>query len=124
MPLYGDGLNIRDWIYVEDNCAGVDLVLRKGEIGEVYNIGGGNETTNRELTEKVLALCGAGDEMIEYVEDRLGHDRRYSIDCSKARALGWRPGPHPRRGAGRHRRVVPREPGLVGTPEGLMPCAS
>jgi dTDP-glucose 4,6-dehydratase len=91
VPLYGDGLNIRDWIYVEDNCAGVDLVLRRGEIGEVYNIGGGNETTNRELTEKVLALCGAGDEMIEYVTDRLGHDRRYSIDCSKARALGWSP---------------------------------
>ncbi len=91
VPLYGDGLNIRDWIYVEDNCSGVDMVLRKGEIGEVYNIGGGNETTNRELTEKVLALCGAGDEMIEYVEDRLGHDRRYSIDCSKARALGWAP---------------------------------
>jgi dTDP-glucose 4,6-dehydratase len=91
VPLYGDGLNIRDWIYVEDNCSGVDVVLRKGQIGEVYNIGGGNETTNRELTEKVLALCGAGDEMIEYVQDRLGHDRRYSIDCSKARALGWAP---------------------------------
>jgi dTDP-glucose 4,6-dehydratase len=91
VPLYGDGLNIRDWIYVEDNCTGVDLVLRKGEIGEIYNIGGGNETTNRELTEKVLALCGAGDEMIEYVTDRLGHDRRYSIDCSKIGALGWAP---------------------------------
>jgi dTDP-glucose 4,6-dehydratase len=91
VPLYGDGLNIRDWIYVEDNCSGVDLVLRKGEVGEVYNIGGGNETTNRELTEKVLGLCGAGQEMIEYVTDRLGHDRRYSIDCSKARALGWAP---------------------------------
>ncbi|HEY6533664.1 MAG TPA: dTDP-glucose 4,6-dehydratase [Acidimicrobiales bacterium] len=91
VPLYGDGLNIRDWIYVEDNCAGVDLVLRKGEVGEIYNIGGGNETTNRELTEKVLDLCGAGDEMIEYVTDRLGHDRRYSIDCAKARALGWAP---------------------------------
>ncbi len=91
VPLYGDGLNVRDWIYVEDNCAGVDLVLRRGALGEVYNIGGGNETTNRELTEKVLALCGAGEEMIQYVEDRLGHDRRYSIDCSKARALGWSP---------------------------------
>jgi dTDP-glucose 4,6-dehydratase len=91
VPLYGDGLNIRDWIYVEDNCTGVDLVLRQGQVGEVYNIGGGNETTNRELTEKVLALCGAGDEMIEYVTDRLGHDRRYSIDCTKARALGWKP---------------------------------
>jgi dTDP-glucose 4,6-dehydratase len=91
VPLYGDGLNIRDWIYVEDNCAGVDLVLRKGEVGEIYNLGGGNETTNRELTERVLALCGAGEEMIEYVTDRLGHDRRYSIDCTKARALGWAP---------------------------------
>jgi dTDP-glucose 4,6-dehydratase len=66
-------------------------VLRRGEVGEVYNIGGGNETTNRELTEKVLDLCGAGEEMIEYVTDRLGHDRRYSIDCTKARALGWAP---------------------------------
>ena len=93
VPLYGDGLNIRDWIYVLDNCAGVDVVLRKGTVGEIYNIGGGNETTNRDLTEKVLALLGVGEEMIEYVQDRLGHDRRYSIDCSKANALGW----HPRR---------------------------
>ncbi len=92
VPLYGDGLNVRDWLYVDDNCAGVDLVLRKGETGEIYNIGGGNEITNRELTERILAMCGAGEEMIEYVEDRLGHDRRYSIDCSKARALGWDPG--------------------------------
>jgi len=91
VPLYGDGLNIRDWIYVMDNCAGVDVVLRRGEVGEIYNIGGGNETTNRELTEKVLGLLGVGNEMVEYVEDRLGHDRRYSIDCSKANALGWVP---------------------------------
>ncbi len=91
VPLYGDGLNIRDWIYVEDNCTGVDLVLREGEVGEVYNIGGGNETTNRELTEKVLSMCGAGEEMIEYVADRLGHDRRYSVDCTKVRSLGWAP---------------------------------
>jgi dTDP-glucose 4,6-dehydratase len=91
VPLYGDGLNIRDWIYVMDNCAGVDVVLRKGAVGEIYNIGGGNETTNRELTEKVLSLLGVGDGMVEYVQDRLGHDRRYSIDCSKANALGWVP---------------------------------
>jgi dTDP-glucose 4,6-dehydratase len=91
VPLYGDGMNIRDWIYVMDNCAGVDVVLRKGVVGEIYNIGGGNETTNRELTEKVLSLLGVGDEMVEYVQDRLGHDRRYSIDCSKANALGWVP---------------------------------
>jgi dTDP-glucose 4,6-dehydratase len=91
VPLYGDGLNIRDWCYVEDNCAGVDLVLRKGEVGEIYNLGAGNEITNRELTNRILSTLGAGDEMIEYVEDRLGHDRRYSIECSKVRALGWSP---------------------------------
>jgi dTDP-glucose 4,6-dehydratase len=91
VPLYGDGLNVRDWCYVDDNCAGVDLVLRQGEVGEVYNIGAGNEITNRELTELILSSLGAGEDMIEYVEDRLGHDRRYSIDCSKVRALGWQP---------------------------------
>jgi dTDP-glucose 4,6-dehydratase len=91
VPLYGDGLNIRDWIHVLDNCAGVDTVLRKGTIGEIYNIGGGNETTNRELTSMVLSNMGVGEEMVEYVEDRLGHDRRYSVDCSKANALGWKP---------------------------------
>lgn len=91
VPLYGDGLNVRDWIHVLDNCAGVDTVLRKGLVGEIYNIGGGNETTNRDLTAMVLSNMGVGDEMIEYVQDRLGHDRRYSIDCSKAEALGWAP---------------------------------
>ena len=91
VPLYGDGLNVRDWCFVADNCAGVDLVLRKGEIGEVYNIGAGNEHTNTELTYGILEILGHGEEMIEFVEDRLGHDRRYSIDISKARALGWEP---------------------------------
>ena len=91
VPLYGDGLNIRDWCFVEDNCAGVDLVLRRGLIGEIYNIGAGNEITNRELTERLLALCGRDDTFIEYVTDRLGHDRRYSISIDKIRALGWSP---------------------------------
>jgi dTDP-glucose 4,6-dehydratase len=91
VPLYGDGMNIRDWCYVDDNCRGVDLVLRQGEVGEIYNIGADNEIPNRELTERILALLGAGEGMIEYVEDRLGHDRRYSIDCTKVRALGWAP---------------------------------
>lgn len=91
VPLYGDGLNVRDWCFVEDNCAGVDTVLRKGAIGEIYNIGAGNEEPNRFLTDSILEILGFGEEMIEYVEDRLGHDRRYSIDCSKARALGWAP---------------------------------
>ncbi len=91
VPLYGDGMNIRDWLFVEDNCAGVDLVLRQGVAGEMYNIGGGNEIPNRELTDRIIALCGKDESSIEYVEDRLGHDRRYSIDCSKLGALGWSP---------------------------------
>ncbi len=91
VPLYGDGLNKRDWLYVEDNCTGIDAVLRSGQAGEIYNIGAGNELTNRELTERLLALAGAGEESIHYVEDRLGHDRRYSVDTSKVRALGWAP---------------------------------
>jgi dTDP-glucose 4,6-dehydratase len=91
VPLYGDGMNRRDWLFVEDNCSAVDLVLRSGQAGEIYNIGAGNDLTNRDLTERLLALAGAGEEMIDYVEDRLGHDRRYSIDSSKVRALGWAP---------------------------------
>ncbi|HMQ26745.1 MAG TPA: dTDP-glucose 4,6-dehydratase [Acidimicrobiales bacterium] len=91
VPLYGDGMNVRDWCYVEDNCAGVDVVRRKGTVGEIYNIGAGNELPNRELTMKILALLGHDESMIEPVEDRLGHDRRYSIDCTKVRELGWAP---------------------------------
>lgn len=91
VPLYGDGGNVRDWCHVADNCAGVDLVLRNGTIGEVYNIGAGNEITNLDLTHRLLSLCGAGPESIERVTDRLGHDRRYSIDTAKVRALGWAP---------------------------------
>jgi dTDP-glucose 4,6-dehydratase len=91
VPLYGDGGNVRDWCYVADNCAAVDLVLRKGEVGEVYNIGAGNEITNRELTHKLLALTGRDESFIEPVADRPGHDRRYSITTTKVEALGWRP---------------------------------
>ena len=91
VPLYGDGMNVRDWCYVDDNCSAVDLVLRSGTDGEVYNIGAGNEIPNRVLTEKILGLLGADDSMIDYVEDRLGHDRRYSIATDKVRALGWAP---------------------------------
>lgn len=91
VPLYGDGLNVRDWLYVEDNCAAIDRVLRHGAVGEIYNIGAGNEITNRDLTGRLLRLCGAGEEMIEHVPDRLGHDRRYSVDTTKVRALGWEP---------------------------------
>jgi dTDP-glucose 4,6-dehydratase len=90
VPLYGDGMNVRDWCHVADNCAAIDLVLRQGAVGEIYNIGAGNELPNRELTERILSLCGADTSMVEMVTDRLGHDRRYSIDTSKVRALGWR----------------------------------
>lgn len=91
VPLYGDGLNIRDWCFVDDNCEAVQLVLESGTVGEIYNIGAGNEITNKELTHRLLARVGADDSMIEPVADRLGHDRRYSVDCSKVRALGWAP---------------------------------
>jgi dTDP-glucose 4,6-dehydratase len=91
VPLYGDGGNIRDWCYVEDNCHAVDLVLRNGVVGDIYNIGAGNEISNRELTGKLLAFTGRDESFIEPVEDRLGHDRRYSITTDKIEALGWRP---------------------------------
>ena len=91
VPLYGDGLNVRDWCFVDDNCEAVDLVLRRGETGEIYNIGAGNEITNQELTLRILDRLGHDDSMIQAVEDRLGHDRRYSIDTTKIRALGWTP---------------------------------
>jgi dTDP-glucose 4,6-dehydratase len=90
LPLYGDGLNQRDWLYVDDHCAGVALVLAKGTVGDVYNIGAGNETPNRVLVDKLLALFGAGEEMVDYVQDRPGHDRRYSVNIDKVAALGWR----------------------------------
>jgi len=91
VPLYGDGMNVRDWCHVVDNCAGIDLVLRRGLDGEIYNIGAGNELSNRDLTARILELVGADESMIEMVADRLGHDRRYSIDTTKVRALGWHP---------------------------------
>ncbi len=91
VPLYGDGGNVRDWCHVADNCAGVDLVLRRGEVGEIYNIGAGNEITNAELTRRLLDLLGADESRIDRVADRLGHDRRYSIDTAKVQALGWKP---------------------------------
>jgi len=90
IPLYGDGMNQRDWIYVDDHCSGVHLVLTEGEAGEIYNIGAGNETPNRVLVDKLLSLLGAGEEMVDYVTDRLGHDRRYSVDVTKVTELGWR----------------------------------
>jgi dTDP-glucose 4,6-dehydratase len=90
IPLYGDGLNERDWLYVDDHCAAVDLVLRQGNVGEIYNVGAGNETPNRVLVDKLLALLEKDESSVEYVTDRLGHDRRYSVDITKITELGWR----------------------------------
>jgi dTDP-glucose 4,6-dehydratase len=83
VPLYGDGMNVRDWIYVDDNCAALDMVLHKGNIGEVYNIGAGNEKPNIWIARKLIEILGKSEDMVEPVADRLGHDRRYSVDCSK-----------------------------------------
>jgi len=91
VPVYGTGKNIRDWIHVRDHCRAVEFVLNKGNIGEIYNIGGGNEKTNIEITKKILTLLKKDDSMIEYVTDRPGHDFRYSLDCSKLSKMGWRP---------------------------------
>jgi dTDP-glucose 4,6-dehydratase len=91
LPVYGDGMQVRDWLYVLDHCEGIDMVLHKGEPGEIYNIGGGNERHNIDVTYSILDLLGKPRSLIHYVEDRKGHDRRYSIDTSKARALGWEP---------------------------------
>jgi dTDP-glucose 4,6-dehydratase len=85
-------MQVRDWLYVQDNCEGIQACLEKGRAGEVYNIGGGNELTNMELTKLILKELGKGEEMIEHVKDRPGHDRRYALDCSKIRGeLGWKP---------------------------------
>ena len=92
VPLYGDGLNVRDWLHVDDHCAGIQLVVENGRAGEVYNIGGGTELTNKELTERLLAAVGADWSSVERVADRKGHDRRYSVDISKISAeLGYAP---------------------------------
>ncbi|HEY1761728.1 MAG TPA: dTDP-glucose 4,6-dehydratase [Acidimicrobiales bacterium] len=92
VPLYGDGLNVRDWLFVDDHCRGILLVLENGRSGEIYNIGGGMGLTNVDITRALLELCGADDSMIEPVEDRLGHDRRYCVDWGKIHdELGYRP---------------------------------
>lgn len=91
VPIYGDGLNVRDWIYVRDHGAALDLLLQQGKPGEVYNIGVDNERSNLEVTKMILKIMGKDESMIEYVADRPGHDRRYAIDASKIRALGWQP---------------------------------
>ncbi len=91
LPIYGDGKQIRDWLWVEDHCAGIETVLREGAPGEVYNVGGDDERENVEIVRHILRLTGADESLIRHVEDRAGHDRRYSLDTSKLRGLGWAP---------------------------------
>ena len=90
LPVYGDGQQVREWLHAEDHCAGVELVLREGAPGEVYNIGG-EDHANLEVTHRILELTGADASLIRHVEDRAGHDRRYAIDDAKLRGLGWAP---------------------------------
>jgi dTDP-glucose 4,6-dehydratase len=92
LPVYGDGLNIRDWLHVEDHCQAIDLVLHNGRDGEVYNVGGNNERTNIHIVKTILEQLGKPESLIKYVKDRPGHDRRYAIDATKLRTeLGWKP---------------------------------
>jgi len=102
VPLYGDGLNERDWLHVSDHCRAIDVVIDAGLPGEVYNVGGGNQVRNIDLTKRILALAGKPETLIQPVPDRPGHDRRYALDTSKLRSLGWRP-------------AVPFDQGLAGT---------
>lgn len=91
LPLYGKGTNVRDWLYVGDNCRAIDLLMQKGRTGEAYNIGAGNEVQNIRIAEKICDLLGKPRELIQFVPDRLGHDRRYALNCNKIQALGWAP---------------------------------
>ncbi|MSS74650.1 dTDP-glucose 4,6-dehydratase [Candidatus Pacearchaeota archaeon] len=91
VPVYGTGQNVRDWMHVQDHCAGIDHILHQGASGEIYNLGGGTEITNLELTRRLLQAFGKGEEAISFVEDRKGHDLRYSLNTEKAQALGWSP---------------------------------
>ena len=91
LPVYGDGMQVRDWIYVDDHCEGVWTAMERGAPGEVYNVGGGNEAPNLEITRRILELTGRDESLVRHVEDRPGHDRRYALDTCKLRALGWAP---------------------------------
>ncbi|MPM71277.1 dTDP-glucose 4,6-dehydratase 2 [bioreactor metagenome] len=92
LPVYGKGENVRDWLYVEDHCSAIDIIIRNGTVGEVYNIGGHNEKTNLEVVKTIIHELGKNEDLIKYVTDRPGHDRRYAIDPTKIHSeLGWEP---------------------------------
>ena len=91
LPMYGKGTNVRDWLYVEDNCRAIDIVMKKGQFGEAYNIGANNEVPNIRVAERIVDLLGKSRSLITFVKDRLGHDRRYALDCQKIHDLGWKP---------------------------------
>ena len=91
LPLYGKGTNVRDWLFVDDHCQALDLLMRKGELGESYNIGANNEVQNIAMAQRIVELLGKPESLIKFVPDRLGHDRRYALDCQKIHALGWKP---------------------------------
>lgn len=91
LPLYGDGRNIRNWLYVEDNCAAIDIILQKGKVGEIYNIGGNIEIKNIDVALKIIDILGKSEKLIKFIKDRPGHDKRYSLDSTKIKKLGWKP---------------------------------
>jgi dTDP-glucose 4,6-dehydratase len=91
LPVYGDGQQSREWLHVDDHCEALETVLERGEPGEIYNVGSGDQLSNLELARQILELAGKPISLIEHVEDRLGHDRRYSVDSSRVRGLGWQP---------------------------------
>ncbi len=125
LPLYGDGLNVRDWLHVSDHCRALDLVIERGAPGEAYNIGGGQELANLDLTQAILRIVGKPESLIARVPDRPGHDRRYALDTTKLTALGWRPQVDFAERSERHGRVVSRERVVVATYQGnrsFLPC--
>ncbi|MFC1535891.1 dTDP-glucose 4,6-dehydratase [Candidatus Neomarinimicrobiota bacterium] len=91
LPVYGDGKNVRDWLYVEDHCEAIKLIIKNGKLGEIYNIGGGNELTNIDITNLILKETNKPESLKQFVQDRIGHDRRYSLNCDKLASIGWRP---------------------------------
>ena len=122
LPVYGDGMQVRNWLFVEDNCAAIDTVLERGEAGEVYNVGGPDEMANIDVVRRILELTGRDESLIEYVTDRPGHDRRYSLASDKVRGPGLDGGRVVRRGHRAHGRLVPRQRLVVGAdPLGRVP---